>query len=208
MQTKRKLYFDIETFRSENPPSPEEISVPGNYKKPESIQAYIDENIGELWNKTALNSLKGQIICIGYAIDDMPAQIIMGTEQEIITEFEKIVMENVWMDWIGHNIMGFDLPFIYHRAIKFGNKSLRNVVPKERFPKNVFDTMLMFSGTDFQQRHSLKNICNFLGIENSKGEIDGSKVGELWANGEKEKVADYCKSDVEILRQVYLKIDG
>ena len=41
MQTKRKLYFDIETFRSENPPSPEEISVPGNYKKPEIGRAHV-----------------------------------------------------------------------------------------------------------------------------------------------------------------------
>jgi predicted PolB exonuclease-like 3'-5' exonuclease len=207
MNPKQTLFIDIETFRSSIPPSRDEIKVPGNYSKPESIQKYIDENLEEEWNKTALNSLKGQIICIGYAIDDEPVQIISGTEQEIMNELERIVLNNSFLDWVGHNILGFDLPYIYHRAIKFGNKKLRTVIPKGRYPKGVFDTMVEFAGSDYSKRYSLKDICNFLGIDNGKDEIDGSMVGGLWLAGEKEKVLEYCKKDVEILREVYYRIE-
>jgi 3'-5' exonuclease len=205
---KQKFYFDIETFRSENPPSREEVQVPGNYKKPESIEQYINENIEDIWNKTALNSLKGQIICIGYAFDDEPEQVLTGTEEQIIKDLEKVLMSrNMMTEFIGHNIMGFDIPFIYHRAIKYKTKNLRNILPKSRYDKNVLDTMTLFAGTDWQAKWSLKNIANYLGIDNSKDEIDGSMVGQLWLAGEKEKIYDYCKEDVRVLRQIYYKIE-
>lgn len=207
MQIKRKLYFDIETIRSEQAPSKDEIKVPGNYSKPETIEKYIQENLELEWNKTALNSLKGRIFCIGYAIDDEPTKMITGTEEEIIKEFEKIVMENVWMDWIGHNILTFDLPFIYHRAIKYGCKSLRNVVPHEKYPKNVYDTLVMWAGTDYKNMTSVKSIAKFLGIDNHKDEMDGSKVGELWLAGEYSKIYDYCKADVELERKIYKMLE-
>lgn len=208
MQTKRKLYFDIETIRSEQAPSRDEIKVPGNYSKQETIDKYIDENLELEWNKTALSSLKGRIFCIGYAIDDEPAQVITGTEEEIIKEFEKLVMENVWMEWIGHNILTFDLPFIYHRAIKYGAKSLRNVIPHEKYPKNVYDTMSMWAGTNYKDMTSVKSIAKYLGLDNHKEEMDGSKVGELYLKGEYSKIYEYCKEDVELERKIYKMLDS
>ena len=206
MNPKQTIFFDIETVKSETPPSRDEIKVPGNITKPETIEKYINENLTEIWEKTALQSLKAQIICIGYAIDDNPAECIIGTEENIIKTFEEVVMQNPFLDWVGQNILGFDLPFLHHRSMKYDCKSLRNVLPRDKFPKNVYDTMVMFSGTDYQSRYSLKDIAEFLGLPNHKKEMNGNMVGKLYEEGKMNEIVEYCKQDVELERMVYYKL--
>jgi predicted PolB exonuclease-like 3'-5' exonuclease len=203
MNPKRTLFFDIETIKSKKAPSRDEIKVPGNITKPETIEKYINENLQEIWEKTALQSLKAQIICIGYAFDDEPVQVITGTEEEIIKKFEEVIMEGPFLDWVGQNILSFDLPFIYHRAIKYGCKALRNVTPNQKFAKNVFDTMTMFAGTNYQSYHSLNDIAEYLGLPNHKKDMNGNMVGKFYEEGKMEEIKEYCKQDVELERMVY-----
>jgi len=49
---------------------------------------------------------------------------------------------------------------------------------------------------------SQDNLAKALGLS-GKGDFDGSMVAEAWANGEHERIAYYCLSDVETVRAIY-----
>ena len=40
-----------------------------------------------------------------------------------------------------------------------------------------------------------------------KGDFDGSMVAEAWAKGEHDKIAAYCRDDVETVRAIYRKFE-
>ena len=106
----------------------------------------------------------------------------------------------------GHNISGFDLPFIKHRAIINGMKppiTLLNAINAKPWEDCIQDTMLLWS-QDRQKRVSMDSLCKALGIE-GKGDFDGSMVAETWPI-DPEKVIEYCKDDVERTRKIYKKL--
>lgn len=106
--------------------------------------------------------------------------------------------------FIGHNVVNFDIRFIWQRAIVLGIK-MPGWFPRDPKPwgHDVFDTMTAFAG----QRGTvgLDKLCIALGLE-GKGDIDGSMVGDLWAAGEYDRIAEYCKADVERTRAVHRKM--
>ena len=101
---------------------------------------------------------------------------------------------------VGHNLIGFDLPFLLKRAIilgvPIGRQFPRNPKP---WDKGVHDTMLMWDAKNFT---SLDTLCEIMGIP-GKGDFDGSMVAAAWAAGEREKVAEYCADDVRRVRAVH-----
>ena len=50
----------------------------------------------------------------------------------------------------------------------------------------------------------LDELCKILGIEGN-GDMDGSKVYDMWLAGEHEKIGEYCSQDVEKVRAINLK---
>jgi hypothetical protein len=104
---------------------------------------------------------------------------------------------------VGHNLIGFDLPFIFQRCLAnsivarpFVNLSDYNV-------RGVFDTMhRWWLGA---RRHvSLDDIAWALGIESSKtDEVEGSKVFELYQAGKLHLIREYNLNDVRLTRKVY-----
>ena len=111
------------------------------------------------------------------------------------------------MKFCGHNIHGFDLPFLKHRAIINGIKppeKLLTAMNAKSWDSCIEDTMLMWS-TDKQKMISLDRLCKVLGIS-GKGDFDGSMVANEWLNGSKQKVVDYCIQDVEKVSQVHRRL--
>jgi hypothetical protein len=48
-----------------------------------------------------------------------------------------------------------------------------------------------------------------LGVPTSKGDIDGSQVGQVYfETGDVKRIALYCQKDVAVMAQVYMKISG
>ena len=105
---------------------------------------------------------------------------------------------------VGHNIIGFDLPFIFQRC-------LVNCVPVRPFVnlaeynvRGVFDTMHRWWLGDKRSRVSLDDLAWALGIESSKtDEVEGSKVFDLYQAGKLEKIREYNLNDVRVTRKVY-----
>ena len=87
-----KLFLDIETLPTESNEQinhvVSNIKAPGNYKKPEAIQRYIESARDETIAKTALSGLFGRVYMIGYAIDDGPVKVIYeGSEVDTLAQF-------------------------------------------------------------------------------------------------------------------------
>ena len=216
-----RLYLDIETIPSQSADVHAAIAAsiepPGNISKPETIAKWHAETkpglVTEAIARTALDGSVGHICAIGWAWDD--EQVNVQSIQSV--EDERNSFANVCGAWIsrgpgvfnavtviGHNVVNFDIRFLWQRAIILG------VTMPEWFPRDpkpwgsdTFDTMTAFAG----QRGSigLERLCVALGMP-GKGDIDGSKVGGLWAAGEHDKIASYCGEDVKRTRAVHRRM--
>lgn len=222
------LYLDIETLPTSNPDViaqfEKTIKAPATYKKPESIAEWMKENkesaLKELVAKTSFSGLHGSIACISYAVDDGDVFVIGAndkTETQMLAGFFSHVIELTGLKIYngvsqrditvcGHNVAGFDLPFIKHRCII-------NKVPPVKFMAKAFeakpwgaevaDTMLMWS-SDREKRASMDSLCKAFGIA-GKGDFDGSMVAGTWPT-DPQKVMEYCQDDVRRTREMYKRI--
>ena len=215
------LTFDIETLPTNNAELIAEfeltITAPGQYKKPESIAEWLIENkesaLKEIVAKTSFDGLYGRIACISWQFDDgeICSTYAGMTEKEAITDFYAFINskpENILNNLVfcGHNISGFDLPFLKHRSIILGVKPPKalldamNAKPWDRF---IQDTMLMWNQSR-DKYASMEKLCRAFGIE-SKGDFDGSMVADTWPV-DPEKVLQYCRDDVNRTRQIYKRL--
>ena len=212
------IYLDIETIPTQSNNLKNYIinnlTPPANYKKAESITAWIEENKDPAYRKTALNGGFGQIVCIGYAINDSDVKTIYfdnwaESEKEILETFFSDLKNcytpsaDIIPNFIGHNIENFDLRFIYKRAIVLGIKppSFLPLNSKSYNNKYIFDTMTEWEGK--RGFVSLNEVCMSLGLPTKGDEIDGSKVWDFVQAGKVKEVAEYCASDVEKVRAIH-----
>jgi hypothetical protein len=109
---------------------------------------------------------------------------------------------------VGHNIIGFDLPFIFQRCL-VNNITVRPFVNLAEFNvRGVYDTMhRWWLGT--RNRVALDDIAWVLGIESSKtDEVEGSRVFELYQAGRLAEIREYNVNDVRVTRKVYERLVG
>jgi len=170
----------------------------------------------EAWRKTSFDGAHGHICVIGFAIDDEPArelhiESINNMADEILllaafsAEIDKVcaARPNERPRFIGHNLIEFDLQFLFRRHV------VLNVKPSPHIPFNarpwddsIYDTMQKWGGT---RGGSLNKITKACGLE-SKGDIDGSMVWPMVEAGKIIEVAEYCKHDVQITRDLFKRM--
>ena len=220
-------YIDIETLPTTDPEVIAEIAdsikPPANYSKPETIAKWMEENkaqaVKDAVHKTGFYGLYGSIACICYAFDDGEVFSVdcRDGEKLMLEHFYTHVFDMAGINthsgvvqqqvtFVGHNIIGFDLPFIKHRSI------INCVRPLPQFIKafdakpwgnEVADTMLMWSA-DKEKRASMDKLCRAFGIP-GKGDFDGSMVADTWPVDPK-KVIEYCADDVRRTRDIYKRL--
>ncbi len=107
---------------------------------------------------------------------------------------------------VGHNIIGFDLPFIYQRCLVNNIPARPPINLGEYNVRGVFDTMKgWWLGS--RNRVGLDDIAWALGIESSKtGEVEGSKVFDLYQAGRLAEIREYNLNDVRVTRRVYERL--
>lgn len=196
-------YFDVETIPDQSEGAleraKESVKVPANYKNPDTIAAYIEENAQEVWERTALDGWNGHVACIvangtEYKVDNI------SIEKSILNYFFRDLKESTL---VGHHIIGFDIPFLTKRALVLGVKlPPEHIWPRSLKPwdNKVFDTMTQLgNGKDFI---SLDNLARNLGIK-GKGNTTGKQVHYMWQNGLHDEIAEYCADDVRIVREIH-----
>jgi hypothetical protein len=109
---------------------------------------------------------------------------------------------------VGHNIIGFDLPFIFQRCLVHCISARPLVDLGEYRVRGVFDTMHAW-WLGAKRFVSLDDIAWALRIESSKtATAEGSKVFELYQAGKLDEIREYNLNDVRVTRKVYERIVG
>jgi len=197
-----KLFFDIETL----PASGKDMALIKQFydearlKKGESLKTDFDTYL----RNTSFSGEFGRIFCIGYAVDNQPALALSGDEREMLENFWSLAKDAHL--FIGHNIMEFDLRFIYKRSIINGVKPSRELNFARYRSDPIFDTMKEWEKWG-AMGVSLHKLSIALGIVSPKEEgIDGSKVYDFFLAGKGKEIVEYCKRDVTATREVYNKM--
>jgi hypothetical protein len=109
---------------------------------------------------------------------------------------------------VGHNLIGFDLPFIFQRCLVHCISAKPLVDLGEYRVRGVFDTMHRW-WLGGKRNISLDDIAWALGIESSKtATAEGSKVFELYQAGKLAEIREYNLNDVRVTRKVYERMVG
>jgi len=232
------VYLDLETVPAQSPEAIDDlmrqqaievagIRAPSNYKDQAKIDEYVKAKIDEInaasderYRKTSFDGAAGQIVCIGFAFDDEPVSVAYHTdwansEPYLLNGFYEALKSRFEPSrdrrpvFVGHNLVGFDLRFLYQRSVMLGIRPpiWIPITPKP-WDESVFDTMTAWSG--FGNRVSLDKLCRAFGIA-AKGseigeEIDGSKVWDFVKAGRIEDVAKYCAGDIERTREIHKRL--
>lgn len=205
----RLIFLDIETVPAGPPIDPSTLDCPGNISKPESIAKWYAEKAPaiaeEQWRKGALDSMRGEILCIGWSDIEEGYAICTGDEESTLRQFSGVVQYNHPVRFVGWNCNGFDLPWIWRKAVKYGIKELRQAINRDRYRGNSIDLMQVWA-SDFKDFRKQSDVAAFLGIEDRSNGIDGSKVYDLYREGRIEEIKTYCMGDVETVRDIYRRV--
>lgn len=210
----KKLFLDIETLPAEESKI-ETLRHLFDKKNPEFDQEKFDEFV----SKTNFDGAFGRILCIGYAVDDETPKAFYNenNEKKTLQDFWNLVdaismtprnpqYPDYGVLFVGHNVMDFDLRFIYQRSIVLGVKPSMDISFARYRNYPIFDTMkewVKWSNSSV----GLDYLAYALDVPSSKtGGIDGSQVAQFFADGKVDEIVEYCKRDVDTTRGVYQKM--
>jgi len=191
----KTIFLDIETV-----PTERSLEENGLF----DAQMKLDET--DLIKRLSLSAATAKILCLCYAIEpavNAEVQVLQGEETEIIKGFWKLALEcNLF---VGHNILDFDLRFIYQRSVIHQIRPSRDI-PFTRFRNApIYDTMQEWSKWG-REHASLDTLAKALGIPSPKENLDGAKVYPYYRAGKLVEIIEYCKRDVDSVRQVYRRL--
>ena len=129
-------------------------------------------------------------------------------EQQSLTDFLELMrsFDSDIDEIVGHNVIGFDLPFIFQRCL-INNIAGRPFVNLSEFNvRGVYDTMHRW-WLGSKNRVALDDLAWALGIPSSKTEeVEGSRVFELYQAGKLAEIREYNLNDVRVTRKVYERL--
>lgn len=232
----RAYTMDIETltlpdFRERVGPQLEKSLKLGNMRL-EQQQRYLEDIVIEeerCYQLGSLSATSGRILSIAVHegpvagldfsdIDQRQTERVFGIDEEGAEQDEKNsllafldYMKNFDPDTdelVGHNLLGFDLPFIFQRCLVHCLSGRPLVDLGEYRVRGVFDTMHAW-WLGAKRFVSLDDIAWALGIESSKtATAEGSKVFELYQAGKLAEIREYNLNDVRVTRKVYERMVG
>ena len=227
----RAFTLDIETlavpgFRDRvGPKLDKELKL--GYMRLEQQQRYLEDIAAEeerVYQLGSLNATSGRILSIAVSVGPVPGFEIAGVtgdpgeyafgideegneqdEGQALRDFLKLMSDfDPECDLlVGHNIIGFDLPFIFQRCL-VNNIAVKPFIDLSEFRvQGVYDTMRAW-WLGGRNRVSLDDLAWALGIESSKtSEVEGSRVFELYQAGKLAAIREYNLNDVRVTRKVY-----
>ncbi len=163
----------------------------------------------------------GKIVCIsvGYFYEDANKNICFKVksicyddEKEILQNFLQIANSfhkpHNRFQFVGHNIREFDIPYICRRLI-INNIPLPlylQIHGAKPWEIEMVDTLQWWKFGDYKNYISLNLLANVLNIPSSKGDMDGSKVREVYyVEKNLERISTYCEKDVIVVANVILR---
>jgi len=226
---KKFIYLDAETIPDGDIEDFELYKEPPkNYKDPDKIKAWMEEQKEEQYLKQAVDTNRAKFLTIGVAVNEDAPKVFVDLasydELTILTEFEAFlkneretkITEGVNEDrytfndlvFVGHNIKKFDLQILFVKSIKYNLPLLGELVHPARLRFNngkSYDIMEVWGGADTQNYVSLDTVANTIGIQGKKG-MDGSMVYPKFKEGKIDEIIQYQKDDVILTRAVFKRM--
>tara|TARA_Y100000401_G_C8319273_1_gene224289 strand:- start:201 stop:863 length:663 start_codon:yes stop_codon:yes gene_type:complete len=195
------IIFDIETG-----PLPEEdlyksmprFTAPSNWVDAKKIEAKIQEQEEKWFSRAPLDARTGEVVAIGIA-DGKKTYILdanSASEFEILESFWARVTESgPTKRWIGFNIKGFDLPFLFRRSLFYGispNVQLRHA---RYWDDRFIDLLDVWSCGNRDQTISLSNLSLFFG---NKPKPESGFKFHKWLKTDPAIAAEYLINDLSL----------
>jgi hypothetical protein len=229
----RRIFFDVESV-----PPPEEwrslikpetvrkLCRKSNFtssseptKEQEEQQACTEEQ----YRLLALHAEYGRVLTIGMIVEhdwhvvhcgllgrERPSGRFHLDERRTLRSFWKMLDDfNVGRDLIiGHNVMDFDLPFLYKRSRinRIHPSVLLSFARYRNAP--IYDTMREWAHWNPHAAYiSLSELAEILkvGITKTDG-IDGSRIYDEFLAGNHDLIAEYCVRDVQMVRSIFYRM--
>jgi len=171
------------------------------------------EQVGiDNWRKTGFDGAAGELFSVAWAVGDSKVEGLYrppGDDEAVFLRrvFDAIkgAVGNHPPFFIGQYVAGFDLKFLFKRAVILGVEPPFKLPFSGRHDQHFYDLQQAWEG--FNGKCSLDTMCKALGIPGKPDDIDGSKVWGFVEAGEYQKVMDYNKLDVEETRAVYRRFN-
>lgn len=164
----------------------------------------------------------GKIICIavGRYCDRESGELGLRTkvyfghdEQILLKEFKAMLdkIDSPTLRLCAHNGKEFDFPYLCRRLLihAIPLPPALNLSGKRSWEVQHLDTMELWKFGDYKHFTSLDLLATIFNIPSSKTTIDGSQVNAAYhKDNDLEKITDYCRGDVVVLSQLFLKLKG
>jgi len=227
--------MDIETltlpdFRERIGPQLERLMKLGNMRL-EQQQRYLEDIAAEeerCYQLGSLSATSGRVLSIAvhrgpipgldFGVEQPQSEHVFGIDEDGFEQDEKkslLAFLEFMKDFdcdtdelVGHNLIGFDLPFIFQRCLVHCISAKPLVDLSEFRVRGVFDTMHHW-WLGAKRFVSLDDVAWALGIESSKtATAEGSKVFDLYQAGKLAEIREYNLNDVRVTRKVYERMVG
>jgi 3'-5' exonuclease len=223
----KRIFIDIETLPTAeaNRPFVERKMQKSFFKKGLNFnETEFAERAEIAFGETALQGSLGKLLCIGMTIDnDERAEkpCVCGQnkdtkelhldEAKTLTQFwnhlDRIKFDANRDLIVGHNILGFDLPFLYHRSMICSVKPSRQLLNGKPWEIAVYDTMDKWQMGKYYEKVGLEELALAFGLDcPKKGAVNGGNLLTAYHEGKHEEIREYCLKDVLCTRELYYKM--
>lgn len=170
--------------------------------------------------RAAIYSEFGKIISIGLGgWDNKLEKIKIGCiysddEKELLEKFKDILSSHPAGDRLilcAHNGKEFDFPYLCRRMLinQISLPAVLDISGKKPWEINHLDTLEMWKFGDYKNYTSLDLLATVFDIPGSKNMMDGSMVNdEYYLKKNLKGIAEYCRDDVEVLIQIFVRMSG
>lgn len=228
-EIKSMLFIDIETtsgfktFGELKEKHPELMSFwdrKSKFIKAEDVELKESSDEEIYFQKAALSPEWGRIVCISVGqvkFDEVTEDPYMQKksfygedERDLLSNFvnfmNQVFFKAPGIKLVGHNIKGFDLPYIIKKSIVHGidlpkQLHLHKMKPWENC---LVDTYEVWKAGGWSSA-ALAHICLLLGIKNPKDDMQAGEVGAAFYSGKIEEIKNYCEEDIEAAGSLVLK---
>ena len=204
----KSVIFDIETegldaewqLKTFEP----KFKLDGRIKDAAKLEVDRREKEQEWLDEAALDAKRSRVLVIGVCSDDGSASYILeGSEADLLSRFWKCWTDNVSAKFIGHNIKGFDVPFMLRRSFVNGIIPPPDIVDGRYLNRRFIDTMELWGAGEWGAKISLDNLARALGV--GKKSESGRDFAARY-HTEKEKALLYVKHDLDLTLQCAKKM--
>ncbi len=173
------------------------------------------------FEKAAIYAEFGRVIVIGigYFHENATGELCFrvkslanSDEKQLLTDFCEVIQKSFpspELTLCAHNGKEFDFPYLCRRMMVNGLilPHCLQISGKKPWEVRHFDTLEFWKFGDRKHFTSLELLAAIFEIPTSKETIDGSMVNKTYyLDGKLELIADYCRRDVVVLGQLFLKM--